>query len=80
MRTWKEYLTEDSIKAKNLNDLLSKIEKMSDRKRKDTDFSSLPTFGGSTPNDTDGIWSWDKENFLIQDVNGKFVIINRKDY
>ena len=29
------------------------------------DFSSLPTFGGTEPVDTLGVWSWDETSLLI---------------
>lgn len=31
------------------------------------DVSSLPTFGGDTPEDTHEVYSWDEENVLIWD-------------
>ena len=40
----------------------------------DVDGSSLPTFGGRAPADTDGIYSWDAWDFLVTDSNGKFVV------
>jgi len=33
----------------------------------DLDTSSLPTYGGVEPADTQGIFSWDAERFLVQD-------------
>lgn len=65
---------------KNLVELLEKIENMTDRERKDADFSSLPTFGGETPEDTSEIFSWDEESFLVQDCNGDFEIVDREDW
>jgi hypothetical protein len=29
------------------------------------DATSLPTFGGSAPNDTSGVWSWDEKSLLV---------------
>jgi len=34
---------------------------------KGIDFSSLPTFGGKTPHDTAGIFSWNRQSMLIMD-------------
>jgi len=35
---------------------------------------SLPTFGGDDIEDTVGIWSWNANSVLIQDVNGEWQI------
>lgn len=29
------------------------------------DMTSLPTFGGPEPADTQGVWSWDEERLLV---------------
>ena len=34
------------------------------------DLSSLPTFGGNEPDDTNEIFSWDSDNYLVPD-NGE---------
>lgn len=31
----------------------------------DLDWTSLPTFGGTEPRDTVGVWSWDADNLLV---------------
>lgn len=29
------------------------------------DWTSLPTFGGEAPSDTEGVWSWDEDRLLV---------------
>tara|TARA_R100000773_G_scaffold9246_1_gene8760 strand:+ start:462 stop:698 length:237 start_codon:yes stop_codon:yes gene_type:complete len=43
----------------------------------DIDMSDLPTFGGSTPNSTEGVWSWDYEKLLIGESANDFQIVSR---
>ena len=42
------------------------------------DFTSLPTFGGETPDDTAGVFSWDARNLLL--VDGSTATIVSRDY
>jgi len=44
------------------------------------DTSSLPTFGGEEVIDTLEVYSWDAENILTTDCNGKFVTQTREDF
>ena len=42
------------------------------------DMSSLPTFGGTEPEQTCGIWSWDETRLMVQDSGmQEFIIIDR---
>ena len=43
----------------------------------DIDMSDLPTFGGSTPNTTECVWSWDNEKILIGECSDDFQIVDR---
>ena len=38
----------------------------------------LPLFGGCSPIETEGIWSWDEFSLLVTDINGDFEIIDRQ--
>jgi hypothetical protein len=44
------------------------------------DMSHLPTFGGETPLCTEGVWSWDDECKLVQDKEGRFVVVPQDDW
>lgn len=50
---------------------------LSEQDRKNLDLTSLPTFGGAEPRNTEGIFSWDDNRLLIQDHNGMFMIVDR---
>jgi len=39
--------------------------------------ANLPTFGGATPNDTTGIWSWDEDRLLVGSSVGGMTVTNR---
>jgi len=41
------------------------------------DYASLPKFGGETPTDTAGVFSWDSKNVLK--INGSAYIVSRTD-
>tara|TARA_A100001201_G_scaffold105632_1_gene90396 strand:+ start:791 stop:1003 length:213 start_codon:yes stop_codon:yes gene_type:complete len=43
----------------------------------DIDMSDLPTFGGSTPNTTECVWSWDNDNIIIGDCAEDYQIVSR---
>jgi hypothetical protein len=45
---------------------------------KNLDLSNLPTFGGAEPTDTDGIFSWDQDNYLI--AGNDWEVISREEY
>lgn len=42
------------------------------------DLTDLPTFGGSEPSDTDGIFSWDGTRYLIP--SNAWELIEREQY
>jgi hypothetical protein len=41
------------------------------------DWSSLPTFGGETPKDLTGIWSWDESRLLVGSSHRDLEIVPR---
>jgi hypothetical protein len=41
------------------------------------DLCELPTFGGTTPRSTEGVWSWDKDSKLIGNCIDDFEIVDR---
>jgi len=75
-------ITRKKLKSvKSLEELLEKIQ--SDERRdepilSDRDMSNLPTFGGEAPNDTHGVYSWDKTRLLIQ-TNTGWKIVKRNE-
>ena len=68
--------------SKSLKELLENIKTakscLDDQDISNLDLTSLPTFGGVEPDETIGIWSWDKDNLLIGD--GDFEIVSREEY
>jgi hypothetical protein len=63
-----------SLPANSLEELLQLIRADHDNA---IDMSSLPTFGGETPEDTMGIWSWDRHRLLVGDGFEDLRIIDR---
>ena len=63
----------DPMKAETLGELCEALNKLTLNygRNEEHEFfnsnklSSLPTFGGEEPENTEGIFSWDEENFLI---------------
>ena len=43
----------------------------------DIDMSDLPTFGGSTPDTTECVWSWDDNNIIIGECAEDYQIVSR---
>ena len=41
------------------------------------DMTSLPTFGGTEPADTTGIWSWDETRMIVGDGSADLEIVER---
>jgi hypothetical protein len=70
MATFKEA----TAAAKTLDDVLAII---TDRQYEDEDFTSLPTFGGSQPDDTQGVWSWDETRLIVGSCADDFEIVER---
>lgn len=68
--------------ADDLDDLLARLEFISENCDEQTessiDYTNLPNFGGTEPDDTLGIWSWDETRLLVGD--GCDTIVNRADY
>lgn len=59
-----------------LDELLDVLQGMEDSR--DVDMTSLPTFGGTEPKDTSGIWSWDKTRLIIG-TGSDYEIVDRDD-
>ena len=43
------------------------------------DMDDLPTFGGATPEDTDGVWSWDETHLLVGTCSDDYEIVARTE-
>jgi hypothetical protein len=41
------------------------------------DLCELPTFGGTTPRSTEGVWSWDEDSKLVGNCIDDFEIVDR---
>lgn len=52
---------------------------ITDRQFDDGDFSSLPTFGGVEPAETQGVWSWDDTRLIVGLCADDFEIVWRAD-
>jgi len=50
------------------NRIYAELESDDHTEHAQIDFSSLPTFGGATPNDTSEIISWDETHLLFGDL------------
>lgn len=62
--------------AKTLEDVLAII---TDRQYDGEDFTSMPTFGGSEPADTQGVWSWDEKRLIVGSCADDFEIVDRDE-
>ena len=45
-----------------------------------TNLDGLPTFGGSAPEDTTEVWSWDAERLLVGACVADLEIVDRADW
>lgn len=70
--------------AKDLPELLKAMQEIQDECRENEtdseaiyDITSLPTFGGTEPSNTAGIWSWDEQNLLVGDCLDEMKITPR---
>lgn len=48
-----------------MRDLATLLNNAGRERIDEIDTSSLPTFGGDAPSDTDGIYSWDERHVLV---------------
>lgn len=75
----------DLKKCKTLDELLDLLQKHnaldenSGWTKYELDLCNLPKFGGNEPDDTAGIWSWDKNRLLIGE-SANFKIVSRASY
>lgn len=58
---------------KNLQELLEILR----RDDHDLDMAALPVFGGSEPDHTDRVWSWDERSLLVGTCAKDFEIVDR---
>jgi len=42
------------------------------------DFTDLPVYGGNTPKDTHGVWSWDRTHLMVSGAQG-FELVKREE-
>jgi hypothetical protein len=45
----------------------------------DADWTDLPNYGGTTPENTVGVWSWDETRLLVGECSDDLVLLNRAD-
>ena len=43
------------------------------------DWSSLPTFGGEPPADTQGVWSWDADRMIVGRSHNELRLVRREE-
>jgi len=70
--------------AQTLGQLMTAVEaclaEMNDQDRANVDLSMLPTFGGNSPLQTLGAWSWDEGNVLAGTGPSDWQIISRSEF
>ena len=66
--------------ALNCTDLDNLLNVLQTLDLEHVDITSLPTFGGSEPNSTLGVWSWDPDRLLVGTCADDFEIVDRADY
>jgi hypothetical protein len=74
-------LPEEITEAASLDELLDVLRELEDnRELDDIDITFLPTFGGSEPVDTYGIWSWDADRLLVGACIDDMEIVGREEW
>lgn len=67
--------------AKNLDELLAALRSFAPETLADERaLTRLPTFGGSEPADTAGIWSWDAHRLIVGTCAADYRIVGRTAY
>ena len=69
-----------AVALRSLDDLLEALQvaaEVAPEVTRDADLSSLPTFGGDEPSDTNEVWSWDAERLLVGQCVSDMHIIPR---
>ena len=61
-------LTLDSLLASMRSGVLS---------QRDADWSDLPNYGGATPDDLSGVWSWDETRLLVGECSDDVTLVSR---
>ena len=68
--------TQDKVNAcTNLEELLKILTRLEDSR--EVDMTSLPTFGGNEPKDTQGVWSWDATHMIVG-TGSDYEIVDRE--
>lgn len=68
--------TQDKVNAcTDLDALLGVLTEMEDSR--EIDMTSLPTFGGTEPKDTSGVWSWDATRMIVG-TGSDYEIVDRE--
>lgn len=44
------------------------------------DLTNLPTFGGTEPENTTGVWSWDEDSLIVGTCLDDLRIVTREDF
>ena len=65
-----------AVRPQDLDDLLAALRA---RRIPGDDWDSLPTFGGSEIEDTDGVWSWDASRAIVGTCADDIEIVARQD-
>ena len=78
-------LSKAVTEAESLDELLDALQELDELTQDVLDrdehnnITDLPTFGGTEPSDTDGIWSWDESRLLVGTCIDDMVIEDRED-
>lgn len=73
-----EWAAMHPARCEDLDELWVALERFgSDMEAAGVDLTSLPTFGGEEPSDTQGVYSWDEGRLLIDDGDGGYEIVER---
>lgn len=60
--------------ASSRDELCDTLNEVDDETMGLIDTSSLPTYMGAEPRETEGVWSWDETRLLTTDCNGVYII------
>lgn len=66
--------------ASTLTELLVALRGPAGDELTDNQWCELPTFGGTEPRDTQGVWSWDETHLLVGDGRAELRILPREGW
>lgn len=73
-----EWAAMHPARCEDLYELWAALERFgADMEAAGVDMTSLPTFGGEEPADTQGVYSWDTKRLLTDDGDGGYEIVER---